>query len=340
LTVQLKGIELLPLTKLKLSFVDKHATLKLPPLSINCSDGHSLVLSYPISFPHRGVWNFNPVTAEISDQFGLFRWRWTLQGSQFTATIDPPHRTVDAYPVISSSFRSGDAVPELQKRDGDPFDIKSYNPSDSLRRIVWKLFAKSGVLHTRYPEPSITPEGVSCLFVLANQMDDDLCSEVEGYCRMLESLDVDLIGGCLGMQNASCATSGEAMRELLVSSVWACESGDLVADFLQFKLATENMGVSMEKVIFFCSSLALGEKFGQLLSLEAGSIATKYRINPVFLVTKNNQIQASRRKTGIGWPISWLFKSDNIEKIRSSDPLLTQNFFSACMRENWEATVV
>lgn len=177
------------------------------------------------SFPHRGRWIPQTVKFSYGDRLGLARLSWEVPSffAESEFTVRPPRVIERALPLLSSSSRQGDELPAVNERQGDLYDLKSYHPSDGMRKILWKIYAKSGQLIARHPEKSMSPEGKTAMFILARKQDDDLCSRILSYLALLEELGISLSVGCQGMGKSTCALSSAAAEELLIESVWDSE---------------------------------------------------------------------------------------------------------------------
>ena len=103
---------------------------------------------------------------------------------------------------------------------GEQFDIKPYHPSDGIKRILWKVFAKRGELVARHPEQAVTPEGHVIGVILTTRASDDLAAWVLHYFQDLRELNISYEVGCLGMGEQPLARSPEELADLLISSAF------------------------------------------------------------------------------------------------------------------------
>lgn len=178
-------------------------------------------LSYRIVFPHRGRWRLAAIRCVLEDRFGFSSSVWLdMSHSDLRVAIRPDEITTISLPVISSSVRSGDDMSHHTERMGEPFDLKPYQPSDGIKKILWKVFAKRGELIARHPEHAVTPEGHVIGYVLARPGDDSLAAWSLAYFTKLKELHLTMEVGCLGMAGESFARSPEQLRELLISSAF------------------------------------------------------------------------------------------------------------------------
>lgn len=190
---------------------------------------------FRLQFPHRGQWRIEQIEFTLTDRFGLTKKRWSIseyslaQGGGVLLAVDPanPPRESANFPIIASRDREGDTLNQSNTRLGEPFDLKRYNPSDGLKKVVWKVFARSGELISRHPESAMTPEGECYIFVVAgpNAAGDQVVRHALDYCNALEEAGVDLRLGCAGSLNEDTATCSSQALAILRRSAWiAAES--------------------------------------------------------------------------------------------------------------------
>jgi hypothetical protein len=242
---------------------------------------------------------------------------------------------------LSSSQRPGELVVDNFNKQGDPFDIKPYHPSDGMKRIIWKAFAKRGELLSRHPEASMTPEGYVVIFVLAGPKDDAVCSKVIAYVRMLTEMKLDVVVGCEGISGRSLATSPESTEKLLVDSVWnTYESSpesvqaDMTA-LLDYCTQTARSAV-IQKLILFSS----GERIvhHESLTRQLGTWLNSRSISPVFCLTPPSSLM-KEQPNSLVLKVSSLFvipETSATEKV-STDRY--RAFLSGCARQQWEVYV-
>ena len=209
-----------------------------------------------IKFPHRGRWDALQTSFSLEDQFGLSSYCWT-EPCPKTIMLSAGSSEESSLPVLSSSFRTGDESPHTEERLGEPFDLKPYHPSDGMRKLLWKVYAKTGELISRHPERSMTPEGRVALFVLAEKQHDHLCAQALSYIEKLDDLNIELLVGCLGINEGSFATTPEQSEQLFMDSVWNAtlvNAQEEIASFIQ--AATSNdPNSSLSQVVIFVDSM-------------------------------------------------------------------------------------
>jgi uncharacterized protein (DUF58 family) len=223
-----------------------------------------------ILFPHRGLWSLNAIEATISDSLGFARLSWDIpldQGVEVSAKPIP----IRPLPIVAASSRSGDQLNESMERSGDLFDIKAYDPSDGVKRILWKIYAKSGDVVVRRPEPAIIPEGEVAIYLVANRRDDHVAGALQSYLEMLYRNQITVLFGTDGItasrhsfrgaQQRLAALKGAESERLFVSlpadiqrainrSVWSIDAGS-ANGFEAFLEALESDGRVIRKVIVF-----------------------------------------------------------------------------------------
>ncbi|RMD85406.1 MAG: DUF58 domain-containing protein [Candidatus Dadabacteria bacterium] len=107
-------------------------------------------------------------------------------------------------------------------RTGDPFDLKPYHPSDGMRKILWKIYAKTGELISRHPEKSMTPEGKVALYAIADRSGDPLCSIAYQYLKWVEDMEMEIYALPIG--GSKVAHSADGFMHEAISSVWDADT--------------------------------------------------------------------------------------------------------------------
>ncbi|MCB0339378.1 MAG: hypothetical protein KDD53_07230, partial [Bdellovibrionales bacterium] len=151
-------------SKTPLKFFTKTIPIRLPPMfalemrlrfaqpgvesfthSIRGFDSNPRLLLDLIQFKHRGIWEVRFIDCALVDLFGFTRYAWVIGGPEVERSlpVPPPEHQFSDLPIISSSVREGDTLQAEERREGDPLDLKPYHPSDGMKKIVWKIFAKS-----------------------------------------------------------------------------------------------------------------------------------------------------------------------------------------------------
>lgn len=340
---------LLPFTYLSVSF---HISPAEPSISVIRLSGSSKELrtgKIVVNFPHRGEWRVEQLELRFLDVTGLARLRWLVPIHQ-NLSVYPPKRIDTHFPVLSSAQRPGDLVVDLLNRNGDLYDIKPYHPTDGVKKIIWKAFAKRGELLSRHPEASMTPEGLVVVFALARTIDDSIAALSIAYVSMLKELGLDVIFGCEGQGLRPCATNCEDAEKLLVSSAWEASPQDSPEDTqTQRDLGTvltfcrsKHPATQIDKVVLFCSEDRLS------YSREASSIRrfaemqSQLGVKPAFCILKSQTDldNSSGRKNLIATTSERLMElirqNDSIGPNKASHSNSYRGFVAACMARDWE----
>lgn len=234
ITLSLNGLDkLLPGFEIEpiLSFHPEE--LKSIPINRKFLTKDHAVISFKINPPHRGIWEISECRCEIRDILRMTS-RIISINLSIPLTINVPVKHLPSLPIYASSSKPGDALIHHNERLGDPFDLRSYQPGDSMRRILWKVYARTGELITRQPESSCTPEGEAWIFCAAPTSDDSTGATCLSYARQILENNINICGGCLGMGNNSPARSLEAFESLIIHSAWNSKIENFISDFSKF----------------------------------------------------------------------------------------------------------
>lgn len=154
----------------------------------------STVLSYLLTPRYRGTWSIRGVEMTFFDQLGLSSFSWVVRSPSTERAIQvfpfPLH--FPSLELFASSVRPGEASSHALRQAGDFYDLKPYHPSDGSRRIVWKVFARSGDLLSRKPEDSTEPEGEVFIVVFTGRRDDAPASAALTFVRQAIQGDLDI----------------------------------------------------------------------------------------------------------------------------------------------------
>ncbi len=151
----------------------------------------------PLIFPHRGIFEQDHFKARLSDYFGLTKISWKIN-SKISFPIYAQDRNIEPIPIMLASSISGDLTNATDVRSGDLFDTKQYQPGDSLKRVLWKVYARSEELIVRYPEPAIIPEGELLSYSIALAQHDDVISAALNYLKMVDEQNINFLAGFAG----------------------------------------------------------------------------------------------------------------------------------------------
>lgn len=228
-----------------------------------------------VSFAHRGYWPVQRLALSLGDSLGLTRLSWTLaveSGVEVSAATIP----IRDIPVVAASARAGDQLSETRDRAGDLFDIKAYDPSDGVRKILWKTFAKSGQLVVRRPEPAVIPEGEVAIYLVAGIFDDHVAGALQSYLQQLEANQITILFGTDGLSGTNSrpetevkitndmakdvnnfrgkhigvVTARDEIRHTINHSVWA-ESAGTGRDFALYLESLKGANRLVHRVVIF-----------------------------------------------------------------------------------------
>jgi len=186
------------------------------------SAGERLLLD-TVSFSHRGIWQLQSIEIVVGDDFGLAKRKFNLECLKDIEVFARP-LPILPLPIVAASARAGDLIDHFKERTGDPFDLKSYDPSDGVTRILWKTFAKSGELVVRRAEPSVVPEGEVAVFLLARPEDDLVAGAFTSYLKQLADVNVVVIFGTDGTREGMIVEESEIYRAIH-EGVWSKDAG-------------------------------------------------------------------------------------------------------------------
>ncbi len=108
---------------------------------------------------------------EVRDVFGLTRVRIRDTRPARLWILPNPHRLLNAQVVVTRAGGDGVAHP-AGSPDGDRADIRRYAPGDSARDVLWKTFARTGLLMVRKPERSLEPARQVSAYLMADAHDE------------------------------------------------------------------------------------------------------------------------------------------------------------------------
>jgi uncharacterized protein (DUF58 family) len=342
IVLHLPELRILPLTHLDL-LVDFEHPLPVPKVvRVTGMSRGTRRVHLDVTFPHRGSWLIRGVRCKLEDIAGLAHHSWHC--AQETSVVVAPPMTSEAHlPILSSTQRPGDLVIDNVNRQGDPFEIKAYHPSDGVKKIVWKAFAKRGELLSRHPEASMTPEGYVVILVLAGPSDDEVCSRALAYVRSLDELKLDIVVGCQGGRGEIPASTPGAAETLLIDAVWESardSQEELVADttaLLDYCHKT-TLGIKVSKILIFCSGNRLSDQAEARKISEIAAWLDTQGIAPVFCLTPPPALRATNARQRASLAARWFMLQDTTDT-NSNSPSAYHDFLSGCLHKQWEVFV-
>jgi len=298
-------VKIVPFFVLQLQIVFKDGDLQACEHILTGASEKSRYIREELTFPHRGRWCIGSMVIEFKDRLGIsfFSWEISHEDKPVILKVKPHLVDTSTVPVISSRQRSGDTLPDHDRRQGEPFDLKPYHPSDGMRKILWKVYARSGELLARHPEASMTPEGQVIIFALANKHEDAVCGACLSYVQKLKDLDLDVSIGCEGIDLKRPAFDYNSAEEIFLDAVWNSEGSteeSVRADL--FHLLKESRADANENkiknVVIFCSSSRLTSRAGLDILENTAESLTKRDIEPIFVLLDNPLNRDSETKVG------------------------------------------
>lgn len=101
---------------------------------------------------HRGLHDIEEVQVVLTDMMKLVCIPVTLHSRNRLLTI-PKELKEETFPVFPSATEEQDVRINIPKRvQGEYLNYKDFESGDDIRRIVWKIYARSGELVVRVPE--------------------------------------------------------------------------------------------------------------------------------------------------------------------------------------------
>jgi hypothetical protein len=335
-------LRLLPGMVLECRLACVHEGIAIPTIAMFKGLPADHRVAIDIIAPHRGNWDIHGVRCAVGDLTGFIRVSWTIPLDS-SLIVNPPNQPDTLLPLVSSTQRAGDMVTDAVHRLGDPFDIKPYHPSDGIKKIIWKAFAKRGELLSRHAEASMTPEGFVALFVVAQPTDDDVCGKALAYVNALTELKLDLLLSCEGNNGRAPGRNVETCQELLIDSTWDAQrssSASLASDLQSlFDACTQTgVAVTLRTIVVFCSGTRMAGPDGAELMRTISQWMEERQMQPVFFLTQPT-LSADTNQS------AWTRKARDIlvEPVSPTNSQASadryQRFLSTCLSKQWEVFI-
>jgi hypothetical protein len=107
----------------------------------------------------------------VSDVLGFCRYSW-LQDQEVSCTALPQTNTIKPLPLLRS-LTAEDGIPEPSgDPEGDRMEIRPYVPGDSVRNIMWKVYARNRQLNVRLAEKSAFHSDRTIAYLLSSKNDE------------------------------------------------------------------------------------------------------------------------------------------------------------------------
>lgn len=227
-----------------------------------------------LRFPHRGFWALDHLSVSLRDALGFTEISWEV-ASNVGIEVSARNIHIRSLPIVAASSRSGDMLDQAQERAGDLFDIKQYDPSDGVKRILWKVYAKTGAVVVRRPEPAIIPEGEVAVYLVAGRSEDHVAGALQSYLDELEKNSITILFGTDGAagyrgswltSSAGEPASGaqdvvasdlRLIRSMINRSVWSPSAGS-GRELEQFLAALRGKNRVIRRLVVFASESSSG----------------------------------------------------------------------------------
>ncbi len=107
----------------------------------------------------------------VADVLGFSRYAWRQEQS-ITARALPKTNSLKSLPLLPS-MTAEDGIPNpAGAPEGDRMEIRPYAPGDSIRHIMWKVFARNRQLNVRLPEKSVFQSKRTIAYLLSSPNDE------------------------------------------------------------------------------------------------------------------------------------------------------------------------
>ena len=107
----------------------------------------------------------------VSDVLGFCRYSWQ-QKQGISCSALPKINTVKPLPLLRS-LTAEDGIPNPSgDPDGDRMEIRPYVPGDSVRNIMWKVYARNRQLNVRLAEKSVFHSNRTVAYLLSSDNDE------------------------------------------------------------------------------------------------------------------------------------------------------------------------
>ena len=234
-----------------------------------------------LEFPHRGEFHQIGLKLTYGDALGLTRMSKFISAPRIFK-VYPKSLQIQPIPIMAASAQFGDVEHANLERTGDLFDIREYQPGDSLKRVLWKVFARSGNVVVRHPEPAIVPEGEVAIYVFARPEHDHVASSALSYLKILEDQNIIYSLSCLG-SDGSIRKTIEAAEDLIIKSTAGSESDDGES----FNLFLENLrakNFSSRTIIVFAPKEFINSRVSTQISKTLDSLSKNAANNQLEII--------------------------------------------------------
>ena len=251
-------------------------------------------IPFSFRFPHRGHWSVRAFTFRVHDVLGITRAvvRLAQWDGPHQFTVLPEPRAFEQLPLVSSATREGDLYTDQHTHSGDPYDIKRYHPADGMRRVVWKIFAKSGQLMSRHPEAAIAPEGQAVVCCTADWAGDHVAAVCISYLGELLNLGIEcyLASPHRSLEEPVTSTTQAALfLSEDIAEFTVAEAQQTIVDLVAM-LRERRHSTNLRSVALFLSQEALSDQEGAETLLAVIRSLEDMAVVPTLMIVANGEI--------------------------------------------------
>jgi hypothetical protein len=161
----------------------------------------------------------------VSDVLGFCRYSWR-QNQHISCTALPRSNTIKALPLLRS-LTAEDGIPNPSgDPDGDRMEIRPYVPGDSVRNIMWKVYARNRQLNVRLAEKSVFHSNRTVAYLLSSDNDEAAAAVAR----------IALESGALGDDWAFCADGSQTAATTVAAALDAIAKSRAIASPLSYGL--------------------------------------------------------------------------------------------------------
>ena len=107
----------------------------------------------------------------LFDVLGFCRYSW-IQNQPLNFTAHPQVNTLRTIPQLRSLNSEDGLSNPSGKPEGDRMEIRRYAPGDSIRDVMWKVYAKTRQLNVRLAEKSVSQDTQTIAYLLSSKQDE------------------------------------------------------------------------------------------------------------------------------------------------------------------------
>lgn len=107
----------------------------------------------------------------VSDVLGFSRYQWR-QSQSVDLCVLPRSHALRALPVLRSLTAEDGLPSQTGNPEGDRMEIRPYVAGDSVRNIMWKVYARTGELNVRLPEKSVFHSNRTLAYLISGPGDE------------------------------------------------------------------------------------------------------------------------------------------------------------------------